>query len=270
MNETQCNDHLWRILKLPEFGKFHEFLDLVKPREPVSDASILEIMQHSVQNNTSEIKNRIQIPIFCCKSTDVFFQLDNVGQEKDTLQVSNPTTSSDNRDLHVSTMQTLSKAQYTSPPSLLRIHYDQLRITEIDEVSDRANKEWNPHSTDDVIPNDTIEDLKTTMKHELVHAMDHRINMLDLQTCGGLACSEVRASSVAECAKYPLNSWRRKECTKHYSKLSSEMSFPTIGKTCVSRVFSACYDPENVDGMNNPTSLEKFHTLMQSEVKRQE
>jgi hypothetical protein len=276
MNESRCNEYLWGILSSPDFRKFHGLFEFVRPKEPVSEASIVEIISGNTHNTDNGAKDRIKIPIFCCKASDTFFQplndRDN-GVIESGGSVGGGTTTREDEGIS-SHPKTFSKAQYTFPPSTLRIHYDffpsVLLDASIDSDATNARRDGQAEILFADLRDESLGDLRNTIKHELVHAVDHRILGIDMQSCGGLACSEVRASSVAECAKYPINSWRRRECTKYYSKLSSEMSFPIHGRKCVMKIFSACYDPSNVDradGVNDPSTLDKFYSIMKADLR---
>jgi len=88
----------------------------------------------------------------------------------------------------------------------------------------------------------TRADIEQLLVHELVHAVDHHVTKLDLSTCGGLACSEIRAAKLAEC----YASWNlggvKKRCTRNFAKTSTRMVFgPIHGPVCVDAVFDECY-----------------------------
>jgi inner membrane protease ATP23 len=91
----------------------------------------------------------------------------------------------------------------------------------------------------------TRADIEQLLVHELVHAVDHHVTKLDLSTCGGLACSEIRAAKLAEC----YASWNlggvKKRCTRNFAETSTRMVFgPIHGPVCVDAVFDQCYKIE--------------------------
>ena len=96
----------------------------------------------------------------------------------------------------------------------------------------------------------TRADIEQLLVHELVHAVDHHVSKLDLSSCGGLACSEVRAAKYAECNA----SWEfggvKKRCASNFAKISTRMVFgPTDGPQCVDYVLNECYD-KRIDAKN--------------------
>jgi hypothetical protein len=83
-------------------------------------------------------------------------------------------------------------------------------------------------------------EVEELLAHELVHATDHLVHTLDLQTCGGLACSELRAAGTAECAgTWPA--WLRRRCVRETATKSTSMVFGAAqGQACVEATFEAC------------------------------
>ncbi len=71
---------------------------------------------------------------------------------------------------------------------------------------------------------------------------------LDLATCGGLACSEVRAAAAADCAGvWP--GWARRACVRRTATASTSLAFAPhtgapqgAGRACVDAVFGWCYE----------------------------
>lgn len=82
-------------------------------------------------------------------------------------------------------------------------------------------------------------DLALLLRHEMVHAMDHSIHKLDMTTCAGLACSEVRASAAGECAP-SQGHWFPGRCISTTSSTSTAMVFPKEGAYCARTVFKKC------------------------------
>jgi len=81
-------------------------------------------------------------------------------------------------------------------------------------------------------------ELEATVRHELVHAMDHSAHGLDMMTCAGLACSEVRAAAAGECDGLgPLFKGR---CVMQNATNSTSMVFPSEGRHCVRTIFAQC------------------------------
>jgi len=93
-------------------------------------------------------------------------------------------------------------------------------------------------------------DIEQLLVHELVHAVDYHVSKLDLSSCGGLACSEVRAAKFAEChASWELGGVK-KRCASNFAKISTRMVFgPTDGPHCVDYVLNECYD-KRIDAKN--------------------
>ncbi len=85
----------------------------------------------------------------------------------------------------------------------------------------------------------TATDMAPLLRHELVHAMDHAVHGLDMTTCAGLACSEVRASAAGECAP-SQGHWFPGRCISATSSTSTAMVFPNEGAYCARAVFSKC------------------------------
>jgi hypothetical protein len=81
------------------------------------------------------------------------------------------------------------------------------------------------------------------LAHELVHATDSLVHGLDLATCGGLACSEVRAAAAGECAAAASSSWlpwARRRCIARLAASSTAMVFPHLGARCVAAAYDMC------------------------------
>jgi hypothetical protein len=85
--------------------------------------------------------------------------------------------------------------------------------------------------------------LEELLVHELSHARDLLVHGLDLATCGGLACSEVRAAKRAECADRWEALGARRRCARGLAETSTRMVFGAAdGAACVSAVLDACYE----------------------------
>ena len=69
--------------------------------------------------------------------------------------------------------------------------------------------------------NSTPESIEISLKHELVHAFDFKLNRYDMFTCDGLAASEIRAARDAECAGSYFAEWFRHRCIKERAKAST-------------------------------------------------
>jgi hypothetical protein len=90
---------------------------------------------------------------------------------------------------------------------------------------------------------DTLESaaqLGHLLRHELVHAADHAVHGLDLTTCAGVACSEVRAAAAGHCAEWPPGS--RDACALKSATDSTRRIFPAFGANCVRLVYKECRD----------------------------
>lgn len=108
-------------------------------------------------------------------------------------------------------------------------------------------------------------ELEELLAHELQHAVDYVVHGLDMASCGGLACAEVRAAAQAECAGIRPAFLRRK-CMRDKAWISTDMVFPGIGGQCVQLVFDACKDTspdENPGGPGSP-----LHALLVAEAAR--
>ena len=90
---------------------------------------------------------------------------------------------------------------------------------------------------------------------------------MDLASCGGLACSEIRAAGAAEC-RSPSGGlpWGRRHCARKKARASAEMVFPGGGARCVDRVFDACYGSD-LDG--DPTAAGTPFAALLDEERRQ-
>jgi hypothetical protein len=98
------------------------------------------------------------------------------------------------------------------------------------------------------------------LRHELVHAMDHAIHGLDMGTCAGLACSEVRASAAGECAgMWP--EFRRSLCIRGAAATSTSMVFPQQGRLCAGAMLPACI---RLDALTSPVPAVQ-HALSQEQ-----
>ena len=73
--------------------------------------------------------------------------------------------------------------------------------------------------------------------HELIHVFDHRTRRCDLETCHGLAYSEVRAAREAECNRYFPFKWLKSECVRHNAVRSTANLYPHDAAKCVDAVF---------------------------------
>jgi hypothetical protein len=105
-------------------------------------------------------------------------------------------------------------------------------------------------------------ELEELLAHELQHALDHSVHRMDLASCGGLACSEIRAASIAECYGV-VPSFLRRRCMRDKAWVSTEMVFPGVGGRCVDGVFEACRDSKPDEDPAAPGS--KFHVLLEEE-----
>lgn len=88
---------------------------------------------------------------------------------------------------------------------------------------------------------------------------------MDLASCGGLACSEIRAASEGECRNERLGVLR-KACVKRVSRMSTGMVFRGIGGACVDRVFDACYG--SALSVNPTVEGTPFARLINDEARR--
>ena len=87
----------------------------------------------------------------------------------------------------------------------------------------------------------THADVADVLRHELVHAVDFAHHGLDLASCGGLACSELRAAAAVECAGEAGSPARFRSCVRGKARTSTEMVFPGgLGRGCVDAVYDAC------------------------------
>ncbi len=105
------------------------------------------------------------------------------------------------------------------------------------------------------------------LRHELVHAYDHYVNMMDLTKGDDLACSEVRAAKAAECTGSHAGGLHflcemggyeegaqdsngvsgfckrlREKCVRSHAEVSTKKVFPKDGKRFVASCFRRCYD----------------------------
>mmetsp|Transcript_28277 Transcript_28277/g.45467 ORF Transcript_28277/g.45467 Transcript_28277/m.45467 type:complete len:181 (-) Transcript_28277:40-582(-) len=66
--------------------------------------------------------------------------------------------------------------------------------------------------------------LAATLTHELVHAHDHHLGKFELRNISQLACSEIRAASLVDCA----SSWSffKKACVQDMAISSVRVNFP--------------------------------------------
>lgn len=84
------------------------------------------------------------------------------------------------------------------------------------------------------------------LRHESVHAYDLSHNRYDLDTCEGLAASEVRAAREGECAN--TFSWFKNSCIKAHAEAATKNLFPGDGAKCVQKVFeTAVADMEPIN-----------------------
>lgn len=130
------------------------------------------------------------------------------------------------------TGQLTGRGYYEAPPSMIHI------------LTDRCTTSSSSSQT-------VSNDLENLLQHELVHALDHSIYHIDIQTCGGLGCSEIRAAKAAECSKvWP--EWLRKRCIKSIASTSTNMVFPDYGSRCVDAVFSLCSETATTTNLKVP------------------
>ena len=100
----------------------------------------------------------------------------------------------------------------------------------------------------------TESSVSALLTHELVHAAD-ALRGVDLRTCGGLACSEVRAAAVSECAGGRgkrggvgaldglVDAWAaglHAACVRNTASASVALVFPRQGDACVAAVLEGC------------------------------
>eukprot|EP01138_Halocafeteria_seosinensis_P001130 gb/GECG01001156.1/.p1 GENE.gb/GECG01001156.1/~~gb/GECG01001156.1/.p1 ORF type:complete len:237 (+),score=28.39 gb/GECG01001156.1/:1-711(+) len=98
-------------------------------------------------------------------------------------------------------------------------------------------------------------DIEDALLHEMSHASDHSILGMDLRICGVLACSEIRASTFAECRKKAIKPMKR-SCVSSRAHDSTQMVFPETGAECVRAVWSSCF--ESSRGVNPTASLQEY------------
>jgi hypothetical protein len=96
------------------------------------------------------------------------------------------------------------------------------------------------------------EEVASLLAHELVHAADALLHGWDLARAAALACSEVRAAGLADCAQAAGAgaAWPggRARCVRGAARRSTDMSFPGAGAAAVDAVFAACHDTPLVLG----------------------
>mmetsp|Transcript_16848 Transcript_16848/g.25338 ORF Transcript_16848/g.25338 Transcript_16848/m.25338 type:complete len:166 (+) Transcript_16848:139-636(+) len=80
-------------------------------------------------------------------------------------------------------------------------------------------------------------DVEELLAHELTHAHDYIFGKCDLETCKGLAYSEVRAAREGECNGFFLHDYFRKQCIRNHAIRSTENLFPSGAERCVDDVF---------------------------------
>lgn len=78
------------------------------------------------------------------------------------------------------------------------------------------------------------------LRHELVHALDHAVYGLDLSTCAGVACSEVRAAGAGHCSGSEWAPGNRDACVLKSANDSTRRVFPAFGANCVRLVYKEC------------------------------
>ncbi len=101
--------------------------------------------------------------------------------------------------------------------------------------------------------------LASVLRHELVHAVDHAVHGLDMGSCAGLACSEVRAAWLQECqGVWPA--WRRQRCAGQHAGVSADMAFPGAGRLCVQAMLGEC---SRGDVWHSP--VQAVHRALQAE-----
>jgi len=63
---------------------------------------------------------------------------------------------------------------------------------------------------------------------------------MNLATCMGLACSEVRAAKVAECSGHYFDYFKRSCVAAHATRSTAVMFEPRRAEQCVGKVFERC------------------------------
>ncbi|KAK9761945.1 Mitochondrial inner membrane protease ATP23 [Basidiobolus ranarum] len=82
-------------------------------------------------------------------------------------------------------------------------------------------------------------DLEETVIHELVHAYDAGRKGNFTTPCHNVACSEIRASALGQCANvWPL--FRKRECTRREA-INSTLSHCKNAEQVVNEVFDKCF-----------------------------
>jgi len=163
------------------------------------------------------------------------------------------------------TTNTSSTSTTTSPPQIdnlgsskqlsSRGYYEYINnLSLIHILTDRCTI---PSSSSTV----NINNLHELLIHELTHALDHSVFNVDIQTCGGLSCSEIRAAKIGECNNvWPP--WLKKRCMKVIASTSTNMVFPDYGSQCVDATFSLCSDTEPLENIKT-----KLELLIQNNTK---
>jgi hypothetical protein len=79
------------------------------------------------------------------------------------------------------------------------------------------------------------DDVRSALRHELVHAYDYKLNRYDFSTCEGLAGTEIRAAREAECNRtFPLAALKEL-CIEYHATRSTANLFPEDAAKCVRR-----------------------------------
>ncbi len=78
----------------------------------------------------------------------------------------------------------------------------------------------------------TLSDYERVISHELIHAYDYYYERYNLQTCSGLACSEIRAAREGECSKWFIHDYFKEQCIRNHAIRSTAVS---------SLLFSRCW-----------------------------
>lgn len=84
-----------------------------------------------------------------------------------------------------------------------------------------------------------LDDIRESLRHELVHVFDFSRGRYDFNSCRGLAASEVRAAREAECSGRFMLSFMRERCIKSHAQRSTANIFPQIAGQCVRDEYEA-------------------------------
>jgi hypothetical protein len=85
-----------------------------------------------------------------------------------------------------------------------------------------------------------LDDIRESLRHELVHVFDFSSKRYDYTNCKGLAASEIRAAREAECVGRFAFGFLKERCIRTHAERSTANIFPKDAESCIAAMYAIC------------------------------